>query len=152
MNTASDGAGLCRTAGAFRRNGEYVSRSTESGHSAGHRVVRVHHRIVRSGFAVVSMNFCSLACFLALAGALSGCATGSGGESMTDDKITANVQAMINKHSDVGPPDSIHVETRDHVVYLSGLVSTGLMKSTAEDLAQHSRGVTKVVSDIAVTK
>jgi hypothetical protein len=96
--------------------------------------------------------FCSLACFLALAGALSGCATESGGESMTDDKITANVQAMINKHSDVGPPDSIHVETRDHVVYLSGLVSTGLMKSTAEDLAQHSRGVTKVVSDIAVTK
>ena len=95
---------------------------------------------------------CSLACFLALAGALSGCATESSGESMTDDKITANVQAMINKHSDVGPPDSIHVETRDHVVYLSGLVSTGLMKSTAEDLAQHSRGVTKVVSDIAVTK
>src|ERR1700677_2278149 len=34
----------------------YVSRSTESGHSAGHRVVRVHHRIVRSGFAVVSMD------------------------------------------------------------------------------------------------
>jgi hypothetical protein len=35
----------------------YVSRSTESGRSAGHRVVRVHHRIVRSGFAVVSMEF-----------------------------------------------------------------------------------------------
>jgi hypothetical protein len=95
---------------------------------------------------------CSLACFLALAGALSGCAAESSGERMTDHKITANVQAMINKHPDVGPPDSIHVETRDHVVYLSGFVSTGLMKSTAEDLAQHSRGVTKVLSDIAVTK
>jgi osmotically-inducible protein OsmY len=35
-------------------------------------------------------------------------------------------------------------------VYLSGYVSTGLMKWTAEDLAQHSRGVTKVVN--AVTK
>ena len=39
--------------------------------------------------------FCSLACFLALAGALSGCATESSGESMTDDKITANVQAAF---------------------------------------------------------
>jgi len=73
----------------------YVSRSTESGHSAGHRVVRVHHRIVRSGFAVVSVD---------------------------------------------SSPTHEHQRA---VVYLSGLVSTGLMKSTAEDLAQHSRGVTK---------
>jgi osmotically-inducible protein OsmY len=94
----------------------------------------------------------SLACVLVLAGAISGCAAESSGERMTDDTITANVQAMINKHPDVGPPDSIHVETRNHVVYLSGFVSTGLMKSTAEDLAQHSRGVTNVVSDIAVAK
>ena len=82
----------------------YVSRSTESGHSAAHRVVRVHHRIVRSGFAVVSVD---------------------------------------------SSPTHEHQRA---VVYLSGLVSTGLMKSTAEDLAQHSRGVSKVVSDIAVTK
>jgi hypothetical protein len=34
----------------------YVSRSTESGHSVGHRVVRVLHRIVRRGFAVVSVD------------------------------------------------------------------------------------------------
>jgi osmotically-inducible protein OsmY len=69
---------------------------------------------------------------------------------MTDETITASVQAMINQHPDVGPPDSVRVETRDHGVYLSGYVSTGLMKWTAEDLAQHSRGVTKVVN--AVTK
>src|SRR5271170_5490480 len=83
---------------------------------------------------------------------LSGCATETSGEMMTDEKITANVQAMINQHPDVGPPDSVRVETRDHVVYLNGYVSTGLMKSTAEDLAQGSRGVTRVVNDIAVTK
>ena len=94
----------------------------------------------------------ALACAFALAGAVSGCATESSGEKMTDEKITANVQAMINQHSDVGPPDSVRVETRDHVVYLNGYVSTGLMKSTAEDLAQHTRGVTKVVNNIAVTK
>ena len=94
----------------------------------------------------------SLACAFALVGTLSGCATESGGEKMSDEKITANVQAMINQHPDVGPPDSVRVETRDHVVYLNGYVSTGLMKSTAEDLAQHTRGVTKVVNNIAVTK
>ena len=94
----------------------------------------------------------ALACVLVLVGTFSGCATESSGERMTDEKITANVQAMIDQHPDVGPPDSVRVETRDHVVYLSGLVSTGLMKRTAEDLAQGSRGVTRVVNDIAVTK
>jgi osmotically-inducible protein OsmY len=93
----------------------------------------------------------SLACILTLAAGLCACATESSGAKMTDEKITANVQAMINQHSDVGPPDSVQVQTRDHVVYLSGFVSTGLMKGTTEDLAQHSRGATTVVNDIAVT-
>lgn len=94
----------------------------------------------------------SLACAFALVGTLSGCATESGGEKMTDEKITANVQAMINQHPDVGPPDSVRVETRDHVVYLNGFVSTGLMKRTAEDLARKTPGVTRIENNIAVTK
>src|ERR1700679_3922686 len=94
----------------------------------------------------------ALACALVLVRALSGCATESSADKMTDEKITANIQARINQHPDLGPPDSVQVQTRDHVVYLSGEVSTGLMKRTAEDLAQQTRGVTKVVNDIAVTK
>jgi len=93
----------------------------------------------------------SLACILALAAALCACATESSGAKMTDEKIAANVREMINQQFDVGPPDSVQVQTRDHVVHLSGVVSTGLMKGTTEDLAQHSRGVSKVVNDIAVT-
>jgi osmotically-inducible protein OsmY len=95
----------------------------------------------------------SLACVLALAGALSGCATDESGDGkMTDGKITADVQARINQNPDVGAPDSVHVQTRDHVVYLSGNVSTGLMKQTAEDLARKTPGVTRIVNEIGITK
>jgi osmotically-inducible protein OsmY len=95
----------------------------------------------------------ALACAFALVGAISGCATDqSAAGKMTDEKITAAVQAMINQHPDVGPPDSVRVQTLDHVVYLSGFVSTGLMKQTAEDLARKTPGVTRIANDIAVTK
>jgi len=94
----------------------------------------------------------SLACALVLAGAVSGCATEQSGDKMTDGQITAAVQARINQHPDVGAPDSVHVQTRDHVVYLSGFVGTGLMKQTAEDLARQTPGVTRVVNEIGITK
>ena len=95
----------------------------------------------------------SLACVLALAGAVSGCATDQSGDGqMTDGKITTAVRAQINQHPDVGAPDSVRVETREHVVYLSGFVSTGLMKQTAEDIARQTPGVTRVVNEIGITK
>ena len=94
----------------------------------------------------------SLACGLVLAGAVSGCVTDQSGDRMTDGKITAAVRAQINQHPEVGPPDSVRVETREHVVYLTGFVSTGLMKQTAEDLARQTPGVTRVVNEIGITK
>jgi len=95
----------------------------------------------------------SLACALVLAGAVSGCVTDqSVNDNMTDAKITTAVRAQINQHPDVGPPDSVRVETREHVVYLTGFVSTGLMKQTAEDLARQTAGVTRVVNEIGITK
>jgi osmotically-inducible protein OsmY len=102
---------------------------------------------------VILIPVYSLACVLALAGAVSGCATDQSGDGkMTDGKITTAVRAQINLHPDVGPPDSVRVETREHVVYLSGFVSTGLMKQTAEDLARQTPGVTRVVNEIGITK
>jgi osmotically-inducible protein OsmY len=93
----------------------------------------------------------ALACILALTGALAGCATDrSSGGKMMDGKITADVQAVINRHSDLGPPNAVRVQTIDHVVYLSGEVSDGNMKQTAESIALHSPGVTRVVNNIAV--
>jgi hypothetical protein len=40
----------------------------------------------------------------------------------------------------------------DHVVYLSGEVSAGLMRETAEAIARKTPGVTRVEDTIAVTK
>jgi osmotically-inducible protein OsmY len=99
--------------------------------------------------------FYVLATILILPGLLPGCAAErkcEAGDCPDDAKITANVRAQINQHSDVGPPDSVQVRTLDHVVYLSGEVSQGLVKQTAEDVARHTPGVTKVVNDIAITK
>jgi osmotically-inducible protein OsmY len=98
--------------------------------------------------------FYVLATILILPGLLPGCAVERKCEAdgcPGDTKITANVQALINQHPDVGPPNVVHVQTVDHVVYLSGEVSQGLMKQTAEDVARQTPGVTRVVNDIAVT-
>jgi osmotically-inducible protein OsmY len=99
--------------------------------------------------------FYVLATILILPGLIPGCAVERKCEAdgcPGDAKITANVQALINQHADLGPPDSVRVQTVDHVVYLSGFVSTGLMKQTAEDLARKTPGVTRIANDIAVTR
>ena len=86
---------------------------------------------------------------------LPGCAVERKCESggCTDDaKITARVHASLNRHPDLGPPDSLQVQTLDHVVYLNGYVSTGLMKRTAEDIARQIPGVIRVEDNIAVSK
>jgi osmotically-inducible protein OsmY len=93
----------------------------------------------------------ALACILALTGSLSGCATDrSSGGKMMDGKITAHVQAVINQQTDLGPPNTVRVQTLGQVVYLSGEVSDGNMKQTAESIALQSPGVTRVVNNIAV--
>ena len=98
--------------------------------------------------------FYVLATILILPGLLPGCAVErkcSLEGCIGDAQITSDVQALINQHPDVGPPDAVHVQTLDHVVYLSGEVSQGLMKQTAEDVARQTQGVTRVINNIAVT-
>src|SRR5450631_2486107 len=90
---------------------------------------------------------------LILTSALAGCATyekcGIDGCS-GDAKITANVQANISQHPELGGPNSINVETLNHVVYLDGLVSAGMDSRTAESVALQVPGVSRVVNSIAV--
>jgi osmotically-inducible protein OsmY len=69
-----------------------------------------------------------------------------------DAKITAKVQAALNQHADLGPPDSIRVQTLNHVVYLNGLVDDGLAKRSALAITKQVAGVTTVVNNIAVTQ
>ena len=86
---------------------------------------------------------------------LSGCATFEkcGVEGCaSDNKITANVHAAFAQHPELGEPNSIDVKTVNHVVYLSGGVSAGEMRLTAESVARQVKGVARVEDSIYVTK
>jgi osmotically-inducible protein OsmY len=85
---------------------------------------------------------------LILAGVLAGCAT-TGSD---DAKITANVQAELAQHPDLGAPNSIDVQTQDHVVYLNGIVRTGLQRNFAGSVASQTPDVAKVQNLVSITK
>ncbi|MHB8478051.1 MAG: BON domain-containing protein [Steroidobacteraceae bacterium] len=87
-------------------------------------------------------------------GALAGCAvyekcgvSGCPG----DAEITAQVQALFVKHPELEPPNLIHVQTLDHVVYLTGLVDTDLEQQMAALVAREAPGVTNVVNSIGLS-
>jgi osmotically-inducible protein OsmY len=68
-----------------------------------------------------------------------------------DAKITSTVEAAFARHPDLGAPNEIAVQTLNHVVYLSGPVSDGNMRKTAESIASKIKGVTRVENSIYVT-
>ena len=104
-------------------------------------------RSISSGTAarVVAVAF-------ALTTSLGGCAsTCTTAACAADAKTTANVEALLAQRRDLGPPNRIHVQTRNGVVYLSGQVATDLQRGEAEALARQAADVTKVVNNIALT-
>ena len=82
---------------------------------------------------------------------ISACAT-TPQEAADDASITSNVRTLLGQHPELGPPNDIDVETKDHVVYLSGEVSAGEMRREAAAVAQNAPGVTRVVNNIGITK
>lgn len=66
-----------------------------------------------------------------------------------DAQITAKVQIQLSHHPELGS-NTIDVQTLNHVVYLSGLVSSGLMRQTAADVAHQVPGVSRVENNVAV--
>ena|ERR1700690_2238919 len=67
-----------------------------------------------------------------------------------DAKITADVRAQFDQHPALEAPNSIAVQTIDHVVYLHGLVDTDLERSMADAVARDTPGVARVVNSIAI--
>ena len=67
-----------------------------------------------------------------------------------DVKITADVQGAIAQHRELGASNQIYVDTRNHVVYLSGTVYNFLMRDDAAETARSVPGVSQVVSTIWV--
>jgi osmotically-inducible protein OsmY len=84
---------------------------------------------------------------------LYGCATfdrcGSAGCAQ-DAKTTANVEAQFREHADLSPPNLLNVQTLGHVVYLSGLVSSGLQRDGAEEVAREASDGARIVDTIGV--
>jgi osmotically-inducible protein OsmY len=86
---------------------------------------------------------------------LAGCATYEkcGIEGCAGDrKTTADVRAAFDQHPELGAPNAINVETVNHVVYLTGHVSEGAMRSIAESAAREVQGVARVEDTVYVTK
>jgi hyperosmotically inducible periplasmic protein len=67
-----------------------------------------------------------------------------------DAKITNDVRMRMDQYPPIEAPNSVSVQTMDHVVYLNGEVSTSLQRSTAESVARAVPGVTRVVNSISV--
>jgi len=67
-----------------------------------------------------------------------------------DAKITAEVRALIEHYPALNPPNSVRVQTLDHVVYLTGEVNTDLERSMADSVALAVAGVTRVVNSISL--
>jgi osmotically-inducible protein OsmY len=97
----------------------------------------------------------ALALVLILTGALPGCATYgkcTSGDCSDDAKITANVHTQLSQHAELEAPNLIDVQTLDHVVYLSGQVSSGEQRAIAESVSHDAPGVTRVVNTIAIIR
>jgi osmotically-inducible protein OsmY len=100
---------------------------------------------------------CVLALIFFLTATLSGCAVYRTYEKCGlqgcpgDKEITAQILSQFRQHPDL-EPSSINVQTLDHVVYLYGLVSSGVEIYTAEAIARQVPGVTDVVNSVAQTR
>ena len=84
-----------------------------------------------------------------------GCATQkacNGTSCNEDEATTAEVTRSLEVHPDLGPPGLLRVSTRDHTVYLHGIVSSGYQREIAESLAASTPGVVKVINDISISK
>ena len=101
---------------------------------------------------------CALMMALLLTSALPGCASYPANEKcgdsgcISDAQITSQVQALFAQHSELRGPDQVYVTTKNHVVYLTGMVEIGLERDIAGSIAEGANGVTGVVNDISIEK
>jgi osmotically-inducible protein OsmY len=99
-------------------------------------------------------NSLALAVFFLLATALEGCVSSppcTSPECQADAKINADVQSKMKEHRELGPPNTVYVQTRGGVVYLTGQVATDLQRQTAETVAGAVPGVASVVNSISLS-
>ncbi len=67
-----------------------------------------------------------------------------------DEKITADIRLQFSRQRFL-EPNAIRVQTLDRVVFLDGVVSSGLEIDAAETIARGVPGVERVVNSIVVS-
>jgi osmotically-inducible protein OsmY len=68
-----------------------------------------------------------------------------------DAKIAADVRTLIRQYPALEAPNSVRVQSMDHVVYLYGQVDTDLERSMAESVARAAPEVRRVVNSISLS-
>jgi osmotically-inducible protein OsmY len=67
-----------------------------------------------------------------------------------DRTISAEVIRQLNRYPELGPPNSVRVQTLGGVVYLTGQVTTDYQIQVAESAARQAAGASRVVNTLAV--
>jgi hypothetical protein len=90
---------------------------------------------------------------LTVAAALPGCALfPRSSNPVNDQKITADVETRFAQNAELEAPNQLSVQTINGIVYLNGLVSTGLQRRDAELAANQVQGVDRIINSIAVAR
>ena len=98
---------------------------------------------------VEAKYFGALALAIMVGQPLAGCATSSR-DARDEAKITADVQAVIDRLPELDPPNQIDVKVDNHWVYLSGSANTELSIADVEAQVRKVRGVVGVTNSIGV--
>ena len=106
---------------------------------------------MRNGNPLVLAFILLCACTLPLPACVSSSSECTSQECRNDAKITADLKAKLKEHRELGGPNSVYVETRGGVVYLTGTVTTDLQRETAENVARQVPGVAQVINSIALS-
>jgi osmotically-inducible protein OsmY len=67
-----------------------------------------------------------------------------------DAQITRAVQLLLKEHPALGPPNQLHVQTSDRVVFLTGQVATDYQREEAESVARAAPDVRQVINTVAL--
>jgi Flp pilus assembly secretin CpaC len=93
----------------------------------------------------------SAATLIVFAGALSGCAVFdkcAPENCSTDKQITLDANEALSQHRELGPPGTVHVQTINGVVYLTGTVNSDFEIRTGESIVRQVANVKDVVNNL----
>lgn len=90
---------------------------------------------------------------LTVAAVLPGCSIFPRSSNLAVDRaITADVETRFGQNAELEVPNQLKVQTINRVVYLNGLVATGLQRRDAELAVNQVQGVDKVVNSIGIER